>query len=314
MRCPRLTLLLLVLIAAGCQWLVPLGPARDSAARDTAADGPHLDRPWPDRPADAVRRPETSRPPDRATDGCLDRLALDQSVGAPCPQIGSCLECQPVTNADCSKPCCYGDCDDLPDYRDPWKSKCNQLVFFDDFCDPTLPKWSQQTGVDVVEPGLLQIIDPPSYTYWVGVNVAAARGGLVETRLHGITGDERWEFWVSADGSTPKTLPAGTYRMCQVKWDANQLTLSSDVHVPNGSSQGGVVALPTGAQGIVVQSWLEGQAHRCRAIVPGYPPFDVTDSFTGAFPVANTAIAVGILNAYPSTATGKVDWVRAFAP
>jgi hypothetical protein len=296
----RLAWLLLSLVpVAGCQWLLPLGPGGEPADRprsDRATDGPlSSDRLSSDR-----------RPLDLPADSCRDLLASDGPAG--------CFESDRPANPDCSKACCSGDCDDLPDHRDPWKSTCNQLVFFDDFCDPTLPKWSQQTGADVVEPGLLQITIPVSYTHWVGAKVPAARGGLVEARLHTIGGADRWELWLSADGDAPIYLPAKSYRMCQVRWDHNELTLTSDVKPPSGLSQNSAsVILPT-AQGVVVQSWLAGQYHVCRVVVPGYAPFGLTHAFTGSFPVANTAIAVGLINSYPSAATGKIDWVRAFAP
>jgi hypothetical protein len=312
----RALALLGLLGATGCDRVFPYQSAEGST--DRASDRHAGDRP------DWRGGGRTDRGSDAPSDhGLRDSCPpLDQPAITTGCRLIPCLECEPVTSAAIAacgvQPCCHGDCDALPDLRDPWPGTCNTLVFSDDFCDPTLSKWTFTSTTSVESPGQLSISALGQHTVWAGTTLPP-RGGLVEARLDGSSGSQLWELAISADGDTPQTLPAGTFRMCILIFNVAKgvLSLRNEVKTaPAGLLQSDErVLLAFSDSNVVLQSWLEGNTHRCRAVIAGLPHPSVDLGFTGALPAANHAVSVGVMNQIGmGTLNATVDWVRVLAP
>lgn len=249
----------------------------------------------------------------RRLDGC--RPTSELSVATACQQT-PCRECQVVQNRRCQDVCCFGDCDDLPDERDPWPTHCNELVFFDDFCKVDLEKWDHSSNVEVTQPGLADFVVSPGNTYWVGARAPDSHGALVEARLESLSGGPDWQLWVSADGASPQSLPTTTFRMCVLSAEDGSLTLWSEITASQGWQVGQPAAISDldPAQGMILQNWLDGQSHYCRVVQGARSIVTEPHALPGEFAATNQSVAVGMLNAFPTAVTAKLDFVRVFAP
>jgi hypothetical protein len=295
---PALTTLAFLGIS-GCHWVFPYssGVSTDhSGVLDSRRDGPIA--------TSDMRLPDRCPPPDRSP------------VDSGCQIVNGCVECEQVVSAvaACSvQPCCHGDCDALPDLRDPWPLTCNPLVFSDDFCTSAPTKWSFQSPSTSVAGGLLWIHAPPHNTVWVGTTQTPP-GGLVEARLDSYSGSNGWELAVSADGTDSTTLPTLRFRMCLLKFGAagSSLTLENQVQAPILLTVDATT--PYADRDIVLQSWVADGNHHCRAVIGGMPQDDLVQTFTSALPGSDRAVSVGVFNHQNmDPLDAKVDWVRVFA-
>lgn len=182
-----------------------------------------------------------------------------------CLDTQSCVECEPVANPLCDQTCFVGDCDDLPDARDPWPGVCNPVLHSYDF-KSWIPDWQRIHGADgiYIGPcGVLQIHVPTWETWWIELlpKVAALlpKEYLLEARFEPPVTPGSWVVRMAAhyvdDGSESDE--------CRVTYDpsAQRISLRSNVGSRSNDASGTHSAV---SGGWVLQSYREGGAHVCR--------------------------------------------------
>jgi hypothetical protein len=171
------------LVAAGCvrTGSTPVGDsgrdhpplAPDWRGRERAGDGQQRDL-----PSAVTDRPARDRPAGPALDMFVSPIDGPKCSEPPSAVIGTSCSKQ------CTSPNSDGDCDGMPDNRDPAPSACNRLLLVDDFAIPPSPKlWNLTNAtlscgnVAVAAGGSLDLASPLS------APASGAASYLIETRF-----------------------------------------------------------------------------------------------------------------------------------
>ncbi len=292
-----LPLLLLGVTVAGCHLLLGHAPARD------AGSGSGSERVVP--PGDAPLPGDRPRPGPELLPPRVDG-------GDPC-LVSGCRECQPLHNPNCAQSCTAGECDDLPPDRDPFPT-CNQVLFFDDFCDPTLAKWGTYSLEGGVAPlGVLVLEDDGkqgAYTRWVA---AAVQGvALAELRIEKVSPAQRLDVVLGVDGAKTDELPTTSYRWCQLAYENGKLFLENVFKPVTGNEQKLSEPIDYAESDLILQSWLEGGIHHCRVVYPGGKLRKNSVPAQGL--LVGSALTLGLFTDGTAAREVRLDWVRAFSP
>lgn len=299
---PRLATLtacaLLLCLPVGCRWIAsydtaPIADGSKPPARDAGGDG---------RAADGGRDGQPS-------DGAPARVDL---FAPGCSDDGGCLECDPIDNAACAASCTLGDCDDLPQTRDPWPNRCNPALAYDFASEAALNgAWKRihEGLVIYVKPcGALEFDVAPHTTMWMQLREAIATtlpaAHLVEARIIPPVTSGDWVFLLSANLGNK----ASSGRRCELRLRRSTGIVTITNAVQGQKSNQTAAASPlASAGGDVLQSYILDGQHVCRL-----GPLKV-EVPAGSLSGGTVEVAARSPIDHPGFLF-HLDWVRIFTP
>ena len=251
---------------------------------------------------------------------------------------GGCVECEPVTaspcpasadaavdgGADASAPCPGGgDCDDIPDGRDPWPTRCNALQLAESFATMDEERWGRSYDdlfIGVRSCGLLQWTAPPHFTIWAWVGPQAASAlhadALAEVRVvPTLRGSWSLTLGVNAMDSSIDSAASGSLgRFCALTYRDDGAVLTSRIYL-KGSSSSSSKGSYTLRGSFVLQSWREGATHHCRVVPDTGKPVELEHEIKGTLAEPGTVKLTLSNNAVQAPYVWLwIDWLRVFAP
>lgn len=261
--------LLVFLLLAGCNRLLPLPQADDAATTDQASvEGSVLDIPLPPVDRGAAEMPALPDLP--LPDLPLPDLALPDTQPS-CTEPASVID-SPSCNQQCVSPTNDPDCDGLAGDFDP-DPLCNSLLFVDDFHDPIDPAvWSIAApppwtcGKVKLENGTMTLADK---------NLLGTSGSryLVETRFKvanlDLAGTQEWSIAIRS-GLDTKGLNCEVWVSKKYGQTAPGLHINmlNTCGAPSGAWGGTAPGFAVGGT-FVLQTWNSGSSSFCRVLDGG---------------------------------------------
>jgi hypothetical protein len=218
-----------------------------------------------------------------------------------------------------------GDCDGLPQARDPWPKQCNPLLWQETFAqeldDDTWGVVYNGLHIYVGSCGLLEWTAPPHNTIWAWVDEELGAtldpAALVELRaLPKLRG--RWALTLGVNVTSDASSfgwPEDQGRSCAVTFADGRLTLTSRVYHADGPDSGRADESFTASGSLVLQNWIEGTTLHCRVVQEGGEAVSLETEITGAMPEAGTIKLTFVNQDVVAPYTWLwIDSLRVFAP